>query len=379
MDNISDESTRRIGAFTGEPIEWDRYRYEHFPCKPTANRYRVPRPPDGACPYPAPYAENPRCCTSEPFDDAEYIQMLRTVSRRILPRTLATLPPNIRRFVSWTRDLGNANHRPRRIIDIDELNPKFFDVVKFALLTKSNTTIRMMRNNGPFEVIQAIPRRTATAVALRINPASTTYPGLLRMLQDVSVHRLNIQLRNHPQSAIANVDMDRVRARNVTIENYDYDQSQLLDINDMVSFFKKNKHTGDLRAYIGCVYRASTSFDHEVHRLFQACHANLTSDSGKRILSVSFQLARHVSATGYVAPNTTDEILHAIGLRVMDDVVRDPSDNTYSYPYKKNNATELMKFGLGLQVGVDDELDTVTLLLIKIDTKRRLPFIPTIA
>lgn len=356
MESVGDDATSRIGQYTGEPPSWNKYVNKHLACKPTADRYRVLRHPDEPCPEEAPHAEpQSRCCTGD-SEDEEYLKMLQTVAMKVPKRKFVRLAPNIRRLVAWAKGIKlpppeHGRHWRMRPILIDELDPRLTDIVKFALMTKSNVIIRMMRNNAP-ETLEPLTQNGS----LFIHSSSSAYPGIFRIMEDFGVSKLHIELESHPGQQIVN--LPSLRADDVEIKSHRLPGPQFVDISDITRYFETNHHTHSLSSRVPCIHRHTTTFHDEVRRLFRVLHGRI-SNGDLDLFAVGLTLENSFTAPftppGYTVPDVTsldalsESLWDLMGQRhgEMSATTHYVFDSEAMYSYiDTNNETQYMSFQL---------------------------------
>lgn len=162
---LKDDPMVNIASYNDKPFSWNKDAHNRYNCTPTNTSYKVLRGPGpgDTCPLEAKLVdpENPLCCASKVGanpthqESLEFFKSLKNIFALVPAhhRVLGNYPPNLRRLLQWVTSPTNASEvataPAANAMVLNTEHPRFLDLVKFAMMSRSHIEIKAAHNTGP--------------------------------------------------------------------------------------------------------------------------------------------------------------------------------------------------------------------------------------
>lgn len=160
---LGDDPVVNIASYNDKPLSWNKDTHNRYNCTPTNTSYRVLRRPGETCPLEAKLVDpgNPLCCASKVGanpthqESLDFFKALKNIFFQVPAqhRILNNYPPNLRRLLQWVTSPTNASEVAFAFatnpIVLNTEHPRFLDLVKFAMMSRSHIDIQAAQPTGP--------------------------------------------------------------------------------------------------------------------------------------------------------------------------------------------------------------------------------------
>lgn len=159
---VRDDPTLEIASYSNKPFGgWNTSLRDKYGCTPNSKSYKVLGKAGAPCPLEAKLADpdDRLCCTSRVKyrthqESLDFFKYLKTIYYHIPInlRTLDHIPPSLRRLVRWISSNDNTSEIRfvgyTNVIFVNTEHERFLEIVKFALMSKSQVVINAVQNTG---------------------------------------------------------------------------------------------------------------------------------------------------------------------------------------------------------------------------------------
>lgn len=235
---VRDDPTLEIASYNDQPIGWNRSLREKFSCTPNSKSYKVLGKPGAPCPLEAKLVDpdNNLCCTSRVTsqtheESLDFFKYLKAIYYNIPMnlRTLAHIPPSLRRLIQWMTSNDNTSEIRfagyDRTLRVNTEHERFLEIVKFAMMSRSQVQLIAVQNTGAppspsFEVDPFFNNRSQNNASEVVvddrlfgQNSNSLFDGIVRITNDTGgVSRASVAVHTPPATTVS---LPLVHARTV--------------------------------------------------------------------------------------------------------------------------------------------------------------------
>lgn len=310
---MDDNVVANIASYADKPLVWNRDTRERYSCTPTNVSYKVLREPGVACPIEARFMDdaNNLCCSSRVGlnthqQSLEFFNMLKIIHSQIPnPQQMSNYPHSLRRVLQWIFSPNNASEVVAAPVGnavlIEGDHPRFLDVFKFAVMSKSRARIWVI-NSPPGQQHNVYnPPPQGPNPHLVLDDRIVLFDDMIRVNNEAGgVHRVSV--RQHIQSPT--IPVPAVRCRTLYFGRVAH-----ADLDDYIALFdtfSNNRWYFDrIHSQHVAVVRTDVDVNNRFVELFRAMRARMNLVNNDRMFILNTDVPAGAGALNVPAGFTT--------------------------------------------------------------------------